>query len=532
MESNEVRFAWNRTRRGQVRDGIVLSLVLPISAGVLVTGALVWITDQLVLAGANPSQIVLGAGLAVTVVVTAVIDLQKRFGRTTHQYLRDMERRARHDALTGLPGRDEIRSRLEASLRSAYRHDGIVGVLFLDLDGFKAINDSMGHEAGDALLKAFAHRLRGSVRADDIVGRFGGDEFVVVCTDLDRDSALREVAENIRQAFSRPIGIPSGSVLMTPSIGIASATRSNPAQADELIARSDQAMYRAKRERLGIQVFDDTQRREQLDRLAVERAIVPALADGQFHVHYQPIVSESEGRTVALEGLIRWRHPDHGVIGPERFLAVAEEAGLVARLGEVVLREVAAQTSVWNHLYGSSETLQVAVNLAERQLVDPSFPDRVAEIIHWGGISPSQLDLEIREELLLRRANDSSRVLERLAELGCRIVIDDFGNSHGAFSRIRDLDIVSVVKIDRSIVGGLGRDAVSLAVVEATTRMADALGVDVIAEGVETDAQRRVVTDLGIDLMQGFLFQAPVPPDAFGVAGPILDLPDTIALPN
>ncbi len=532
MDTDQARSEQLTRPLRRMRDGMVLSLVVPISVGAAITAILVWAIEQMVVPILDPSAYVLATGLTVTVAVTVVVDIQKRVGGSTHAHLRDMERRARHDALTGLPGRDEIRDRLDGALKGTFRHDGIIGVLFLDLDGFKAINDSMGHEAGDKLLIAFADRLRQSVRAEDIVGRFGGDEFVVVCTGLERESALREVADNIRAAFSASIQISDGAVLMTPSIGIATASRSKPATAVELIVRADQAMYRAKRARLGIQFFDDEQRREQLDRLEVERAIVPALADGQFQVYYQPIVSEREARTVGLEGLIRWRHPIHGVIGPDRFLAVAEESGLVARLGEVVLREVAAQTSVWNHLFGDAKSFNVSVNLAERQLVDPSFPDRIAEIVHWGGISPTQLDLEVPEALLLRRAHDSSRVLQRLAALGCRIVIDDFGNSHGAFSKIRELDIVSVIKIDRSVIGRLGLDDVSRAVVEATMSMASVLDVTVIAEGVETEIQRQMVTDLGIDLMQGFLFQAPSPAEVFDRGGPALDIPATIALPR
>lgn len=442
-------------------------------------------------------------------------------GAIGRQRLRDMEQRVSRDHLTGLTTREELETGLEASLSAAYRHDGIVGVLFLDLDGFKAINDTLGHEAGDDLLRAFAKRLRATVRTEDLVGRVGGDEFVVVCTGLDRATAVHEVATKVRAAFSQPFELSEGSVMMTPSIGIAMATRSEPSTAAELIARADQAMYRAKRGRLGIQQFDDDQRAAELDRLAVERALVPALADGQFHVHYQPIVSRREGRTVGLEGLIRWQHPVHGVLGPDRFLTVAEEAGIVARLGEVVLRDVAAQTSVWNHFYGQDPPFSVSVNLAERQLVDPSFPDRVADIIRWAGIPSSQLDLEVREELLLRRADDESQVLQRLAKLGCRIVIDDFGNSHGSFTRIRELDIVSMVKIDRSIIGRLGRDDVSRTVVGATAAMAASVGMKVIAEGIETIEQRDIAEDLGIDLMQGYLFRAPQPATSYERSGPV-----------
>lgn len=493
----------------------VLSVLVPAAFGLLVTSGLsMWVLGR----GAprlGPDGVALVVGLSVTVVMSAVMALQRLVSRETQAHLRAMEHRASHDELTGLLARDELRARLDIALRSAVRHDRIIGVLFLDLDGFKAINDSMGHDAGDALLRSFAARLRSSVRSEDLVARFGGDEFVVVTVGLERESAVREVAENVRRSFERPIEIDEGAILMTPSIGIAIGSRTSPGTPDDLLADADQAMYRAKKLRLGVEVFDERQRREGLDRLEVERALVPALADGQFQVYYQSIVSHSEGRTVGLEGLVRWQHPVHGILSPDRFLAVAEEAGLLARLGEVVMREAVAQTSVWNHLYGPMHRAQVAVNLAERQLVDPSFADRVGEILAWAGVRADQLDLEVGEELLLRRVDDSNGVLPRLAALGCRIVIDDFGIAHGAFSRIRDLDLVSAVKIDRSIIRELGTDNVARAVVEATVSMANALAIDVVAEGVETVEQRELVVDLGIDLMQGYLFQRPVPADEY-----------------
>jgi len=512
----------SRIRRKPGRSFVhqfALSALLPAALGLVVTvGLTMWIGQRRDFA-LDGGSVTLVTGIAVNVVMAATISLQRMSSGQTHARLREMEHRASHDELTGLLARDELRARLDVALRSAYRHDRVVGVLFLDLDGFKAINDSMGHEAGDELLRGFAERLRASVRQEDLVARFGGDEFVVVTLGLERESAVREVAENVLRAFEIPIAIDDGKILMTPSVGIAIGSRLNPTGPDDLLANADQAMYRAKRLRLGVEVFDDRQRREVMDRREVQQALVSALADGQFQVYYQPIVSHTEQTTVGVEGLVRWQHPVHGVLGPDRFLEVAEEAGLLARLGEVVMREAVAQTSAWNHLYGPQHAARVGVNLAERQLVDPAFADRVAEVLAWAGVGADQLDLEVGEELLLRRIDDSSRVLHRVAELGCRIVIDDFGITHGAFSRIRDLDLVRAVKIDRSIIAGLGKDNVARAVVEATVSMATALDIEVIAEGVETDEQQAMVVDLGIDLMQGFLFQQPLPAEEFERTG-------------
>lgn len=486
----------------------------------LVSTVILWILlrNRLTL-GSNVGGYVIVTGAIVTASMTLVARLQQRVVLISYAHVRAIEHRAVHDELTGLPTRTELARRLEAAISDAYRHDAVVGVLFLDLDGFKAVNDSMGHLAGDELLRRFALRLSASVRAGDLVARVGGDEFVVVAVGQDNERAVRTVAEHLRKVFEVPITLTDGEVNIVPSIGVAVASRRHPAMVEDLLTHADQAMYRAKRSGSGIFVFDDNQRREINDRREVERELVPALASGQFQVYYQPIVSASKNATVGFEGLIRWQHPTQGVIGPERFLAVAEEAGLVARLGEVVLREVAAQISVWNHLAADGQSMSVAVNLAERQLVDPSFPDRVAEIVTWAGIEPQQLDLEIREELLLRRAADSSQVIRRLSDMGCRIVVDDFGNIEGSVSKVKSVTHVDVVKIDRSITATLQNDEFSQAVVESTVSLARSVGIQVVAQGVETEQQRDHLVRLGVDQMQGFLFLEPSPPESVDLAG-------------
>ena len=509
----------------RIRDSAVLTVVVPLGAGVLSTFLVASLT-QGVLQSASPAQIAVLSGCAATAVVLSAVAAQRWFGAATLTHLRELESRASHDQLTGLPTRDEIRDRLTRALHERRRRSDHTAVLFLDVDGFKGINDSMGHEAGDEVLRAFGNRLRTAVRSSDVVGRFGGDEFVVICPGLTTAEKAGEIAENVLSAFDEPLQVPDAEIQVVPSVGYAVADGELETTADELIGRADQAMYRAKREGGGIRVYDVAQRREAMDRLEVEQAIVPALADGQFSVWYQPIVSQGEGRTVGVEGLIRWMHPDHGVLGPDRFLTIAEEAGLAARLGDVVLREVVAQTAIWNHLY-KGPAFPSSINLSERQLVDPAFPDRVAELAEWCSVSTTQLDMEISEELLLRRVDDANRVIHRLAELGCRIVIDDFGNSQGAFSRIRSVPIVDVIKIDRSVVQAVPHDDVNKAVVEATMSMADALQLDVVAEGVETVAQKITLERLGIDLMQGFLFQRPMSAEALGDEGPQVQMEPT-----
>lgn len=504
---------------------MVLAVGVPIAVGFVVTIGFTLAAGHGAFSQRGASTAVLAAGATTTIVVSSVVEIQRRLGNATREYMRDLERRTRHDQLTGLPSRDEVRSRLDTALKDAYRQDGNVGVLFLDLDGFKAVNDAMGHEAGDVVLRQFADRLRDSVRAGDVVGRFGGDEFVVICTDLEGPHQARTVAQKVLSRFETPLPVGDSEVTIMPSVGCAIANRGEPMTCNEMIARADQAMYRAKRAGTGVEFFDQGQKRHELDRREIEKALVPAIASGQFLVHYQPIVSEARGRTVGVEGLIRWHHPEHGVLAPDRFLSVAEEAGLGARLGDVVLREAAAQASLWNQL-PDAPRFHMAVNLAGRQLVDHTFPERVADILSWAGVPARQLDLEVGEELLLRQADDAGRVLHRLAEMGCRIVVDDFGDSTGAFSRIRDLDLVDVVKIDRSVIDVIAHDDVSRAVVEGAVSMAGALGIELVAEGVETEAQRLVLRSLGVDLMQGYLFRRPMAAADFGDGGPIVTIDD------
>jgi diguanylate cyclase (GGDEF)-like protein len=512
--------AWRARRRHRVEGvaaSLSLSTVLPAVGGIVITVLLWFLAWRSRDSSLSPAGYALFVGSAATLATSVVAVLQRQVGGSTRDQLAEIAHRATHDELTGLPNREELHQRLEAALVDGYRHDRIVGVLFLDLDGFKAVNDRFGHGVGDDLLKAFGERLRDVVRANDVVARFGGDEFVVVCQGATRESAIEEIAANIRRAFEQPLRFGRREQAIAPSIGVAVASRRNPATPVELISHADQAMYRAKREHAGVRVFDDAQRREVLDRREVERALVPALAEGQFCVHYQPIVSVSDSRVVALEALLRWKHPIHGVIGAERFLPVAEESGILSRLSDMVLRESTGQMSLWNRLHPAAADpghpdpgLSVGINVAEGQLVDPAFPDRLAEVLEWAGLPASRLSLEIGEELLLRRAPDSADALRRLSQVGVGLVVDDFGTSRAALARTRNLDLVDQLKIDDSLVSAMVTDDVARAVVEASVSLARSLGLQAMAEGVETIEQKQMLASMGIDHMQGFLFLRPV----------------------
>lgn len=483
-----------------------------VGVGALVTLVAVWGASA-GLVGPDTGAAVAMTGGAVTALCALAAAAHGQLGPGSR--LRALSHRASHDELTGLPNREGVQHALRASIARAYRHNRHVGVLFCDLDGFKAVNDTMGHEAGDELLRAFADRLRASVRAEDLVARLGGDEFVVVCGDLERSAEALAVARNVQKAAERPLPVGDDEVRITPSIGVATASRRRPADPDSLLGEADRAMYRAKRNRLGVCVYDDGTRREDLGALAVQRELVPALADGQFRVHYQPVVSVGERRFVSLEALIRWYHPERGIVGPEQFLAAAEETGLVARLGEVVLREALAQQSLWNHLAEEARELTISVNVAERQLVDQGLADRIDEMLSWAGIPASQLRLEVREEVLARHADDANGTLGRLARLGVGIIVDDFGTSEAALTRIGRLAVVTGLKIDRTVTAQLGRDGIAEAIVAGAVSLGRARGLDVIAAGVESLGQIELLEGLGVDLMQGFHFLRPAPGGVF-----------------
>jgi len=398
-------------------------------------------------------------------------------------------------------------------------------VLFLDLDRFKAVNDSMGHEAGDELLKAVARRLKSTLRAADTVGRFGGDEFVVICRGLLEPHSVHRVAEAVLESFRVPLVIGNADHVATPSIGISTAAVEDDRSAVEMLRDADTAMYEAKRARTGLSVFDERSRESLIERLQVESQLRPAMANNQFAVYYQPIVDVRLERVVSYEALVRWNHPEHGLLGPDRFLDVVEESGLMARLGEVVLRESLAQKSLWTHMEPGANHLGIGVNVAERQLVDPRFPEQIQEALEWADVRPEELILEITEDLMIEHLDGSLSVLRSLGDIGVSLVIDDFGTGRSSLSYVKRLDMIDAIKIDRSFVTGIPNGKVDLAIIEAIVSMAEALELDIVAEGVETTAQARTLSQMGIHRMQGFLFDRPAPADGLDIKSSLTELP-------
>ncbi|MGQ0823501.1 MAG: PAS domain S-box protein [Actinomycetota bacterium] len=415
-----------------------------------------------------------------------------------------------HDPLTGLPNRLLFLDRLSLAVARCRRTHTQVAVLFLDLDRFKNVNDSVGHDAGDELLIAVARRLESVLRPGDTVARFGGDEFTILCEDLPyanpREQAI-EIAHRLLTAVAQPFVVRGAETFVSASLGISIAAGEE--RPEELLRDADAAMYHAKEAGRGrVEVFDDKMRERALERHATENALHRALERGEFSVFFQPVVSLRTARCVGAEALVRWQHPERGLIGPSEFVPLAEETGLVVELGAWVLEQAAQQLAQWQLEH--DQPFVVSVNLSACQLAQPDLADNVAEIIDRTGILPSNLCLEITESVLMDDAEAVIAVIERVRALGIRLAIDDFGTGYSSLGYLKRFP-VDLVKIDRSFVDGLGTDAGDAAIVSAVIGLAHALDLRVIAEGVETEPQLAELLALGCDEAQGYFFAPPQP---------------------
>jgi diguanylate cyclase (GGDEF)-like protein/PAS domain S-box-containing protein len=422
----------------------------------------------------------------------------------------DMPLAALHDALTGLPNRTLALDLLDLILSRRRRDDVDVGMLLLDLDRFNIINDSLGHEAGDEVLLAVASRLRQTLRPSDTIARLGGDEFLVVCESQDGVRQVVGLAERIGAALSRPLVLPSGEHVLTASIGIAVAEGADDTSTS-LLRDADATMHRAKRRGPGrYELFDPTVRAQVLSRLRTETELRQALEHKQLRVHYQPIIDAESGQPVAVEALVRWQHPDRGLVPPLEFIPIAEETGLIIELGRQVLEQACAQGAAWQRRY--RVPLEMFVNVSGSQMGDLRFPAGVAEVARRAGLSPGTLGLEITESILIGQSDSSMAVLKELNRHRLRVVLDDFGTGYSSLSHLRRFPL-SVVKVDRSFIDGLGSKPEDGAIMRAIVEMCHALGLTVVAEGVESDAQHQELRQLGCERVQGYLLCRPMPPE-------------------
>jgi diguanylate cyclase (GGDEF)-like protein/PAS domain S-box-containing protein len=422
----------------------------------------------------------------------------------------EVRHRALHDPLTSLPNRALALDRLEGALARRRRDGRAVAVLLADLDQFKVVNDSLGHAAGDELLVTLAPRLHDAVRPSDTVARLGGDEFLVVCEQLDGAHEAIRVAERVAQAINQPIVLATGEHFITASIGIAVA-ESADALPEDLLRDADAAMYRAKERGRGrYELFDDLLRRRVLWRLRTENELRRGLEHGELRVVYQPVVELASGSVSAVEALVRWQHPQRGLLDPVDFIPVAEDSGLIGALGDWVLAAACRDGAAWQRRFPRPEPLLVCVNASPRQLANAAFPARVADAMGRHGLAPGSLALEITESVLMEEAHAPVTVLASLREYGLRLMLDDFGTGYSSLAYLKRFPL-DVLKIDRSFIAGLGRDEEDSAIVAAIVQMARTLGLTVVAEGVERPEQLERLRELDCDRVQGRLIAEPMP---------------------
>ena len=460
-------------------------------------GSLVWIHDEAFSLDADPTT---GHRVSQGLLVDTT-DQKRLEERLIHDAL--------HDPLTGLPNRVLFRDHVQRALDAIRRRRTKVAVLFLDVDHFKVVNDSLGHHAGDRLLIEVARRLEATIRPSDVAARQGGDEFTILLQEIRSVDEATVTAERIARELGRPIVLDGRSIVVTVSIGIAIADTREP-DADDMLAHADTAMYEAKGAGRGRHaVFDPSMRIRVRDRLEMEAELRTALDEGQFELHYKPIVDLTSNRLSGVEALVRWRHPLRGLIQPMDFIPLAESSGLIVPLGRLVTTMACEEMQALT-LAGIGGGLTMSVNVSPRQAVEPGFAAEVGAILATSGLDPSALVLEITESLMLQASAASVDLVTELSALGVKLVVDDFGTGFSALEYFKRY-AVHGLKIDRSFIAGLGASREDTAIVTATIAFAAALGLSVTAEGVETENQLERLRALGCAQAQGFLFSLPVP---------------------
>jgi diguanylate cyclase (GGDEF)-like protein/PAS domain S-box-containing protein len=420
---------------------------------------------------------------------------------------------ALHDPLTGLPNRTLFADRLEQALARGRRAGGRVAVVFIDVDRFKVVNDSLGHETGDALLVQIGARLTQAVRATDSVARFGGDEFVILFDGVADDEMAMHLTDRVRRELMRPFSLEGDDDFFTTgSLGVALSGATSGAA--ELVRDADAAMYRAKAAGgATAELFDSALRHEAVERLRTERALRRGLPRGELRLHYQPIWSLETGQIEAVEALVRWARPGHGLVSPAGFIGVAEECGLMVAVGDWVMREACRQAAEWRVELGEAAPLPVHVNVSSRELEQPDLPGVVASALADAGLDPADLVLEITETGLLERTQRPVSVLRAIKDTGVRIALDDFGTGYSSLSYLERFPI-DELKLDREFIARLDGDDEEPVLVGAILAMAHALDLIVVAEGIETEEQAAVLRELGCERAQGYALARPAAPEA------------------
>jgi diguanylate cyclase (GGDEF)-like protein len=478
-------------------DGIRAALAAPVREHGEVVGSLVVATHQ---AGRTYSQVEREMLLAFAEHASLALTDAKTVEEKVHQ--------AFHDALTGLPNRLLVMDRLEHALARAARNGSQVAVLFVDLDTFKNVNDSLGHAAGDDLLRDAANRLLSCVRAADTAARFGGDEFVVLLEDAD-DAAVAVTANRILDAMNEPFHLQGRELLIGASIGIAVGSD----QADDLLRNADLALYRAKAKGRGQkQVFEPEMHAAMVKRLELEGALARALREEELVLHYQPIVDLITRRIMGVEALVRWQHPERGLLPPGEFIPVAEDSRLIAPLGRWVLRAACAQLAGWREAHATAAELVMSVNFSSAQFTDPGLIDDVRSALASNSLPPERLVVELTETAFLRDAEIVGARMDDLKQLGARIAVDDFGTGNASLRHLAKFP-VDVLKVDRSFVQAADTDPRQSAIAGSIIKLGASLNMVVVAEGIETAGQLERMREMGCVLAQGYFLARPCEPE-------------------
>ncbi|MBA2448331.1 MAG: EAL domain-containing protein [Chloroflexi bacterium] len=435
---------------------------------------------------------------------------------------------AYYDQLSGLPNRSLFLNRLEHALARSPRQGRCVAVLFLDLDNFKVVNDSLGHGVGDQLIAAVAARLRSSLRAGDTAARFGGDEFAILLDDVDAVVDAREAADRIGRSLHAPIVLDDHQICPSVSIGVAVCSPGGESP-EGMLQHADIAMYRAKANgKAQYAVFDQEMEVDAMDRLTLESALRQAIAQDELRIDYQPIVNLKTGRITELEALIRWQHPQWGLISPSRFIPVAEETGLIVPIGHWVLQQACRRVQAWRSDLPDAHDLVMSVNLSARQFLHPELVADVTRVLRETGLEPGSLKLEITESVLMQRMDEAVVKMLELKALGVHLAIDDFGTGYSSLAYLKDFP-VDTLKIDRSFVQGIGNDRSDLAIVQSVIALANSLQLAVTAEGIETAQQLEALQAFGCDHGQGYFLARPASAAAVSAllvaGGPLFALP-------
>ena len=450
-------------------------------------------------------EVVTGAGGQPLKAIGTIIDTTDR--KQAEEILAHL---AQHDALTGLPNRGLLNERLGQSIEFARRQNRAVAALYIDVDRFKVVNDSLGHAAGDSLLVSISERLLRGVRGCDTVARLGGDEFVVVLADMHDEHDVRQLAEKMLARFSEPFVADGREIFVSASIGVSTFPNDGD-DVSELLEHADAAMYQAKdRGRANVQYYTADLHLQNTRKLSLEQDMRKGLERGDFVLHFQPIVAVRGGMVTGFEALVRWQHPTQGLLLPNEFIPAAEESGLIGPLGDWVLTEAVSRQAEW--LRRGYRCGRMTVNISARQFQQRDFKNAIAACLAGQGVQPGELELELTESLVMRDVGSSLRTLHELKAMGVAVGLDDFGTGYSSLNYLKRFPI-DTLKIDRSFISGITEGSFDVAICEAVITLARSLGVRVVAEGVETGAQLMKLRQLGCDEAQGYLFSPAAAPD-------------------